>query len=116
VRSDPLILLVEHEPDVRSIFVEFLTERGYRVVSAGDLPVGTAMLRAMCPDLLITERLPNGDGRELEKLARNMNIPVLLISTVPQFVQARGVAFLQKPFGLRDLQREVEKLLRLVPA
>ena len=72
VRSEPFILLVEHEPDVRTLFVEILTQRGYRVASAGDFPVGTAMLRAMCPDLLITERLPNGDGRDLEKLARNM--------------------------------------------
>jgi hypothetical protein len=57
-------------------------------------------------------RLPNGDDRDLEKRARAMDVPVLLISAHPQDIDARGdVAFLQKPFRLRDLEREVTRLL-----
>jgi FixJ family two-component response regulator len=71
------------------------------------------MLRASRPALLITNvRLPSGDGRDLEKLARVMGVPVLLISAHPQDIDECGdVAFLQKPFRLRDLEREVARLL-----
>lgn len=58
---------------------------GARVASAVDFPEAAALLRASHPALLITNvRLPNGDGRDLEKLARAMDVPVLLISTHPQ--------------------------------
>ena len=82
-------------------------------MSANDFPEGNNLLRAMCPELLITNvRLPGGDGRELRKLAQAMTVPVLLISTHPQDIGAHGdVAFLQKPFRLRDLEREVKRLL-----
>jgi two-component system OmpR family response regulator len=110
---DPLILLVEDEADIRTLLVDFLGQQDYRVVSAVDFPEGNAILRAMCPELVITNvRLPGGDGRELQKQAQTMNIPVLLISAHPQDIATHGdVAFLPKPFRLRDLGREVERLL-----
>ncbi|HEV2550997.1 MAG TPA: response regulator [Stellaceae bacterium] len=109
----PLILFVEDEADIRELFVEVLKQQGYRVASAVDFPEAAAMLRASRPALLITNvRLPSGNSRDLEKLARAMDVPVLLISAHPQDIDVRGdVAFLQKPFRLRDLEREVEKLL-----
>jgi DNA-binding response OmpR family regulator len=109
----PLILFVEDEADIREPFVEFLKQQGYRVASAVDFPEAAAMLRATRPALVITNvQLPNGNGRDLEKLARAMDVPVLLISAQPQDIDARDVvAFLQKPFRLRDLAREVTRLL-----
>jgi DNA-binding response OmpR family regulator len=109
----PLILVVEDEIDLCELFVEFLTQQGYRVASAIDFPEGAALLRASRPALLITDvRLPNGDGRDLEKQARAKDVPVLLISAHPKDIDVRGdVAFLQKPFRLRDLGREVGRLL-----
>jgi DNA-binding response OmpR family regulator len=72
---DPLILLVEDEVDIRTLLVDFLQQQGHRVVSASDFPEGNTLLRAMCPELLITNvRLPGGDGRELRKLAQAMHI------------------------------------------
>lgn len=92
----------------------FLTQQGYRVASATDFPEGNALLRSISPDLLITNvRLPNGDGRDLKTLANALSIPVLLISAhlhVPD--ESTGVAFLQKPFRLRELEQKVEALLK----
>jgi DNA-binding response OmpR family regulator len=112
---NPLILVVEDEHDLREVFEELVRGQGYRVTSAADFPEGAAMLRASRPTLLITDvRLPNGDGRNLGKLARAMDVPVLLVSAHPQDIDVgSGVAFLQKPFRLRDLEREVERLWRL---
>jgi CheY-like chemotaxis protein len=79
----------------------FLREQGYRVTSADDFPEGAALLRSAHPTLLMTDvRLPNGDGRDLEKLARAMDVPVLIISASPQDIDVGSdIAFLQKPFG-----------------
>lgn len=113
MQPKPLILLVEDEADLRELLVEFLEREGYRIASAVDWPQGPAMLRASPPALLITNvRLPGGSGRDLEKLARAMDVPVLLISAHPQDIELRrDVAFLKKPFRLSDLKRAVEKLL-----
>ena len=109
----PLILVVEDEIDLRELFVEFLTQQGYRVASAVDFPEGAALLRSAHPTLLMTDvRLPNGDGRDLEKLARAMDVPVLVISAYPQDIDVGSdVAFLQKPFRLHDVEREIKRLL-----
>jgi DNA-binding response OmpR family regulator len=111
--SAPVILLVEDEANIRELFIEFLKQQGYRIASAVDFPEGAAMLRASRPALLITNvRLPSGSGRDLEELARAMDVPVLLISAHPQDIDVHGdVAFLQKPFRLSDLEREVERHL-----
>jgi DNA-binding response OmpR family regulator len=112
--ATPLILLVEDEHDLREVFEDLLRGQGYRVASAADFPEGAAMLRASRPTLLITDvRLPKGDGRDLGKLARAMDVPVLFISAHPQDIDVGSdVAFLRKPFRLRDLEREVERLWR----
>jgi DNA-binding response OmpR family regulator len=111
----PHVLVVEDFHDLCELFEELLREQGYRVTSAADFPEGAAILRASRPTLLITDvRLPNGDGMDLGKLARAMDVPVLLISAHPQDIDVgRDVAFLQKPFRLRDLEREVERFWRL---
>ena len=113
--ATPLILVVEDDPDLRELFGELLRGQGYRVASAVDFPEGAALLRASRPTLLIADvRLPKGDGRDLGKLARAMDVPVLLVSAHPQDIDlGSDVAFLQKPFRLRDLEREVERLWRL---
>src|SRR5690242_19629548 len=76
MQPKPLILLVEDEADLRALWAEFLEREGYRIASAVDWPQGAAMLRASPPQLLITNvRLPGGSGRDLEKLARAMDVP-----------------------------------------
>jgi DNA-binding response OmpR family regulator len=107
--ATPLILVVEDEHDLREVFEDLLRGQGYRVMSAADFPEGAAMLQASRPTLLITDvRLPKGDGRDLGKLARAMDVPVLFVSAHAQDIDVGSdVAFLQKPFRLRDLEREV---------
>jgi two-component system, OmpR family, response regulator len=109
----PHVLVVEDFHDLCELFEELLREQGYRVTSAGDFPEGAALLRSAHPTLLMTDvRLPNGDGRDLEKLARAMDVPVLIISASPQDIDVGSdVAFLQKPFRLRDVEREIKRLL-----
>jgi len=57
-----------------------------------------------------------GSGLELMKIGQSMAIPVVLISGEPHTIeQLEGgpVPFLQKPFRLAELEREIERLLSM---
>jgi DNA-binding response OmpR family regulator len=113
--DNPLLLVVEDEPDLLELFTMVLTEAGYRVETAADYSTGAVLLSASSPALLIANMLlPGGDGRQLAELASRSGIPTLLVSgdsavTVPK---QKGVAFLSKPFRAADLHRAVGKLLQ----
>lgn len=111
----PLILLVEDDPDVRSVLEAFLTQCGYRLSTANDCHLGAEILRDTRPDLLVSDvMLPDGTGKALAELARAMNIPVLLMSGSPEaekLLQGDPSPFLPKPFRLVDLEREIDRLL-----
>jgi len=85
----PCILLVEDDPDVRTVFHEILTDAGYEVDVAATFAGGIALLRRNAYDLLIADgRLPDGTGIGLGDSAADKGIPVLIVT---------GYAF-----GLRD--------------
>jgi two-component system, OmpR family, response regulator len=98
----PLILVVEDEHDIRALLSTFLEGQGYRVATASERSVGAEILRAAHPALLVSNiRLRGGNGNDLAKLARALDIPVLFISGEPTAIEEfryRTVPFLQKPF------------------
>jgi DNA-binding response OmpR family regulator len=111
----PLILIVEDDYDVRILIARFLEEQGYRLALANERSVGAEILRATRPVLLIADvKLRGGNGDDLAKLAQAMDVPVLLISGEPVAIGDRRtgiIRFLQKPFRLAELAREVEELI-----
>ena len=104
----PLVLIVEDDHDVRMLFVTVVKQLGYRVAGASNRSAGAELMRALRPDLVIADvHLRNGDGADLAKLARTMNIPILLVSGEPTAIrdhQDGGIPFLQKPFNMSELQ------------
>ncbi len=104
------ILIVDDEPEVRTVVAEFLEDFGYRVLQADG---GTQALGRLREDpavqLLITDiRMPEMSGIELADLAtsRNPRLKVILISGyfVAQQVHRR---FLRKPFRMKELESAV---------
>jgi len=116
------VLLVEDESDLREILEQYLSSRGYTVISAGD---GQACLaacqgRSPFPPLLITDVvMPGMSGRTLaDKLrAENPSIKVLYLSGyTDDAVLRHGILpsdthFLQKPFALHELATKVRQIL-----
>ncbi|MGE0862578.1 MAG: PAS domain S-box protein [Vicinamibacterales bacterium] len=116
------VLLVEDESDLREILEQYLSSRGYTVISAGD---GHACLaacegRSPLPPLLITDVvMPGMSGRTLaDKLrASNPAIKVLYLSGyTDDAVLRHGILptdthFLQKPFALHELASKVRHIL-----
>ena len=119
------ILLVEDEHGVRGIAMHLLKSCGYDVVEAADGEKALAILEAEPNsfDLLISDVvLPGIDGPALVKKARKLieNTRVIFISGYAERDLAKAldeeadVAFLPKPFTLRQLAEKVKEELGVV--
>ena len=105
------ILVVDDDPDVRQIVSEYLEDRGYLVLQAGD---GTEALEIIEDNpqlrLIISDvRMPQMSGLELAKrtAASHPEIRIILISGYFQ-AQAAGPRFLKKPFSMQQLEMAVQ--------
>jgi two-component system, cell cycle response regulator DivK len=83
-RTLPLILLVEDHQDTRQMYAEFLAG-AFDVATAPDGTEALDLMRAHCPDLLITDlSLPGIDGFALITLIRQdaalARIPIICLS------------------------------------
>jgi two-component system, chemotaxis family, chemotaxis protein CheY len=120
------ILLVDDDPDIRSLTKTFLEHEGYRVFSSGDAEraaqIFSSVPRVEVPriDLLITDLyLPGRSGMELavELKGLRSELPVLMISGGAvdggqrAQLQQEGWRFLGKPFRLTELLSTVHVML-----
>lgn len=117
-RTKPLILVVDDEPDIRSILKTCLEWQGFAIEEAGS---GTeALNKAMerRPDaILMDQGLPDFDGDEvhLHLVEMGIHIPMALMSGSPGAEQAGRNAglhsFLWKPISFETLEEFVWDLL-----
>jgi CheY-like chemotaxis protein len=116
------VLVVEDEPLVRSLTVRALVDQGYRVLQAGDGAEAISLLRGFGGEvhLLVTDVvMPGMNGRELaDRLTTDRPaLRVLYISGYTDHAVVRhgvlddGIAFLSKPFDLKELTRTVRVVL-----
>lgn len=118
------ILLVDDDPDIRSLTRTFLEHENYRVLSSGDADRGAQIFRtAPHVDLLITDLyMPHRSGMDLahQLKALRHDLPVLIISgglvEVAQqaILQRQGWNFLPKPFALPQLLAAVHIILNTI--
>lgn len=98
------ILVVDDYEDIREILTNFLTDHGYKVITASSLSEAARILDIYSVKLVIADlRLPDGSGAILVQQAEAKGIPWLLISgdheSLQQHDTARGRS-LPKPFRL----------------
>src|SRR5690348_12113729 len=105
----PLILIVEDDADVCILLRTFLADMRHRVIIANEHATGAEIVENLNPALLIADvMLQGGNGNDLARLAREKNIPVLLMSGDPLSIQRfdeENIPFLQKPFRLAELEK-----------
>jgi DNA-binding response OmpR family regulator len=119
--SPSVILLVDDDPDVRSLTRTFLEHEGYSVFSSGDAERAAQIYRSVPQiDLVVTDLyMPGRSGMELarELKAIRREVPVLLISGgfledgQEAGLQEEGWSFLAKPFRLTELLAAVHRIL-----
>jgi CheY-like chemotaxis protein len=114
------VLLVDDEHAIIDALSGILEDEGFRVVTAGNGREALARLEEGLPDVaLVDVMMPGMDGRELVQRmradARYSQIPVVLMSAVPESILARDAAlacasFFQKPFDLWQLIDRLREL------
>lgn len=121
--NDPIILLVDDDPDIREIISYNLEQADYRVVTASDGMEGVKMCKKHKPDLVLMDvMMPGMDGIEAcESIRADKTIADTLIA----FLSARGEDYSQvagfdagaddyitKPIRPKVLLSRVKALLR----
>jgi DNA-binding response OmpR family regulator len=115
------ILVVEDDPDHAALLSESLTGCGYRVDVAHDGLEALHHLRRERFDLVVSDlNMPRVDGLDLLEMIRDqaMEASVLILSgerSIAKAVAAMklgAVSYLEKPFDLGALKREVRAALR----
>ncbi|MGH9679235.1 MAG: ATP-binding protein, partial [Candidatus Acidiferrales bacterium] len=120
--GEEVILLVEDEESLRNVTMEFLTNKGYRIIVAEDfekaLEISAKTLTEI--SLLLTDVvLPGASGPKLaERLsATRPNMKILFVSgytadaLVHEDMHRSDFAFLSKPFSLNALAKKIRELL-----
>lgn len=112
------ILVVDDEPENRSVLERYLRRQGYDVVPAADGASALALACATPSDVVLLDvRMPGMDGREvLRRLKEDhatRDMPVVMISaaddieTIAACIQAGAEDFLPKPFDPTILRARV---------
>ncbi len=119
--SERAVLVVDDEPDIRSLLQEILEDEGYAVSTADTAAAAQTCVSEARPDLVLLDIwMPDMDGISLLKswkLAGKLDFPVIMISghgTVETAVEATrhgAVDFIEKPLSLAKLLLTVEKAL-----
>ncbi|HUC43362.1 MAG TPA: response regulator [Candidatus Sulfotelmatobacter sp.] len=119
---DPLVLLVEDEPQVRRFLRAALTARPFRLVEAET--AAAAMLAATSHNaeiVLLDLGLPDGDGIDLTRRLRTWSaVPIIVISArgreadKVEALDAGADDYVTKPFGLDELLARMRVALRRV--
>ena len=124
---NPRLLVVDDEPDLRTLYELTLLREGYDVDSAGSVAEGWAMLQERGPggyQLLITDmRLPDGSGldllHQLEASGRPEKAVVITAYGSPEnaveALKAGAYDYLTKPVDLRQFRAVVASALGRVP-
>ena len=121
-----MILLVDDDPDIRTLTRTFLEHEGYSVFSSGDAERAAQIFRSVPRiDLLVTDLyMPGRSGMDLglELKEIRSDLPVLMISgglveeDQQASLNAEGWSFLAKPFRLPELLAAVHRILAPVEA
>ena len=116
----PSVLVVDDDPEMRSLVLDVLRREGYEVAEAND---GTEVVRAIQAReinvVLMDKNLPGLSGLELLPtiLSVRPGIRIIMMTAfgdVPSYVEAveRGaLEYLFKPFQMEELSKAIRKAL-----
>jgi len=118
--SDPIIVLIEDEPQIRRFLRATLGSQGYRLFEATTGADGLVEVASRQPDVVIVDLgLPDIDGLEVIRRLREWStVPVIVLSAREQEAD-KVVAldlgaddYVSKPFGADELLARVRVALR----
>ncbi len=106
------VVVVDDEPEIRTMVAERFQDNGFSVFSAGDGLEAFEVVQANGIDLVITDyKMPKGNGAELvsrlKKLGRDNQPQVLMMTAFYgkelHAIEGESVTIFRKPFNMDDL-------------
>lgn len=118
--SEPTVLVVDDDPEIRDIVCHVLSGHGIAVEEAGDAAGVAICLRRVCPDLILMDiRLPDEDGLSLaRRLRSHSNVPIIMLTGLGGDadriigLEIGADDYIVKPFNPRELVARVKAVLR----
>ena len=114
------LLIVEDEAAIREGVREYLSEQGFHVFTAEDGVVALEVFQKESIDLILLDiMMPRKNGFEvLEEVRKTSKVPILMLTALhDEETQVRTFellvdGFIQKPFSLVVLHKQIEAVLR----
>src|SRR5512139_635172 len=108
--TEPLVLVVEDEPQMRRFIRAALSAHGYQVAEAATGSEAVALTTSRNPDVILMDLgLPDVDGIDLTRRVREWSrIPIIVISARGKeadkvsALDAGADDYLTKPFGVNE--------------
>lgn len=117
---NPVILLIEDDPQIRRFLRASLVTQGYALIEAGTGREGLALAASRVPDMVLLDLgLPDMEGMEvIQQLRTWSNVPIIILSARGQErdkvanLDAGADDYLTKPFGVGELLARIRVALR----
>ena len=116
------VLVVDDKSNVRTLLREYLTEQGYRVVTAENGRIALFTARHEKPDLILLDiMMPEMDGYDFVRTyRREAQTPIILLTAkLEETDKVLGLElgaddYVTKPFGMHELLARIRAVLRRV--
>ena len=120
VMAGSRVLVVDDEPTVRDVVVQYLRRDGHEVTEAVDGHQALELLASAPPDLVVLDlMLPGVDGLEvLRRLRATSDVPVIMLTALAEErdrvtgLELGADDYVVKPFSPRELAARVNGVLR----
>ncbi len=119
---EPLVMVVEDEPQMRRFLRASLTSHGYQLCEAASAAEAVALATSRNPEMVLLDLgLPDEDGVDLTRRLREWSrVPIIVISARGReadkvaVLDAGADDYLTKPFGVGELLARMRVALRHV--
>ncbi|OWU82351.1 hypothetical protein ATO6_22285 [Oceanicola sp. 22II-s10i] len=116
------IAIAEDEPDLRAALAEYLSDKGYEVLEAGDAAECRALFAARTVDLAVLDiQMPGEDGLSLARWIRSQSRAGIIFATAADQPVDRIIGlelgaddYVTKPYELREMLARVRSVLRRI--
>ncbi len=122
--DNEMILFIDDEPIVRELGRNLLEKLGYRAITAGSAEEGLRIFQRQEDEIdlvVIDVIMPGASGQEAMKKMRERNPEILVVLSSgysknflsEDITEDARVSFMQKPYSMEELAREIRKCLDL---
>ena len=120
--SDPLILVVEDEPKLAQLMIDYLQASNYRTHHLADGNAVLSYMQQTPPDLMLLDlMLPGRDGLTLcREIRRFSELPIIMVTARTEEIdrllglEIGADDYICKPFSPREVVARVKTILRRV--